>query len=329
MITGAQIILYDGSPSFPDLSVLWRLAEETKATSFGASPTYIEQCMKAGLEPGKEFVLEKLDKMSCTGSPLSPAAFRWIYEHVKSDIWLAPVSGGTDICGPIVGAAPIVPVYFAEMSNRCLGVSVFAFDEKGEPVVNEMGEMVITKPLPSMPLFFWNDPNNEKYLESYFDVYPGVWRHGDLLEITDRGSAIVYGRSDATINRMGVRAGSSEIYNAVEALSEIQDSLVVDLSGYNREHYMPLFIVLRDGEDLTDELKRKVNQVIKNDVSPRHIPDEIIAVSAIPRTLSNKKMEIPVRKILQGASVEEVANVDTMQNPESIQFFVDFRVSLK
>lgn len=329
LLTGAGIVLYDGSPSYPDLSVLWRLAEKTRATSFGASPAYIMQCMKANMAPGEIFDLTHLKKFSCTGSPLSGEAFQWIYKNVKQDIWLAPVSGGTDVCGPIVGASPITPVYLAEMSCRCLGVSVYSYDDDGNQLVNEMGEMVITKPMPSMPVFFWNDPDGERYRNSYFDKFPGIWRHGDLLEITDRGSAIIYGRSDATINRMGIRAGSSEIYSAVESMPEILDSLVVDLSGLKRKAYMPLFVVLREGCELTDEMKTKINNKIRDEVSPRHVPDDIYAVPSIPMTLSGKKMEIPVRKILQGESVEQAANVDNMQNPESVHFFVKFAESLK
>jgi len=323
MVIGASIVLYDGSPSYPDLGVLWRLAENTAMTSFGTSPSYILNCMKEGIEPGKTFDLSNLTTFSYTGAPLSPEGFQWVYDNVKKDIRMAPTSGGTDICAGIVGGNAILPVYAAEIPCRCLGVSVYSYDDKGRAVYDEIGEMVITKPIPSMPLYFWNDPDDNRYKESYFDVFPGVWRHGDLLKITNRGSAVIYGRSDATINRFGVRSGSSEIYNAVETVPEVLDSLVVDLSGYNHQSYMPLFVVLRQGFTLAEELQKKINQKIRDEVSPRHIPDDIFVVSEIPRTLTGKKMEIPIRKILSGILVEKAASLDAMSNPESIKYFVN------
>lgn len=329
MVTGASIVLYDGSPSYPDLGVLWHLAEKTAMTSFGTSPSYILNCMKEGIEPGKTYDLSNLNTFSYTGAPLSPEGFQWVYDHVKKDIRLAPTSGGTDICAGIVGGNAILPVYAAEIPCRCLGVSVYSYNDKGQPIYDEIGEMVITKPIPSMPLYFWNDPAGERYNESYFDVFPGVWRHGDLLKITARGSAVIYGRSDATINRFGVRSGSSEIYNAVEAVPEVLDSLVVDLSGYNHHSYMPLFVVLRQGFTLTEVLHRKIIQKVRDEVSPRHIPDDIFVVTEIPRTLTGKKMEIPVRKILSGIPVEKAASLDAMSNPESITYFVNLAQAVK
>ena len=329
MVTGASIVLYDGSPSYPDLGVLWRLAEKTAMTSFGTSPSYILNCMKEGIEPGKTFDLSNLNTFSYTGAPLSPEGFQWVYDRVKKDIRMAPTSGGTDICAGIVGGSAILPVYAAEIPCRCLGVSVYSYDDKGRPVYDEIGEMVITKPIPSMPLYFWNDPAGERYKESYFDVFPGVWRHGDLLKITERGSAVIYGRSDATINRFGVRSGSSEIYNAVEAVPEVLDSLVVDLSRYNHQSYMPLFVVLREDLELTEALKKKINQKISEEVSPRHKPDDIFVISEIPRTLTGKKMEIPIRKILSGIPVEKAASLDAMSNPESIKYFVKLAHAVK
>ena len=322
MVTGASVVLYDGSPSYPDLGALWRLAEKTKMTSFGTSPSYILSCMKEGIEPGKTYDLSSLDTFAYTGAPLSPDGFKWINDNVRKDVRIAPSSGGTDICAGIVGATSLLPVHAGEIPCRCLGVSVYSYDDNGMPVKGEIGEMVITKPFPSMPLFFWNDPENIRYKQSYFDYFPGVWGHGDLLKITERGSAVIYGRSDATINRMGVRSGSSEIYNAVEAVPEVIDSLVVDLSGYFHQPYMPLFVVLREGIDLTDVLKKKINLKIKDDVSPRHIPDDIFLIKEVPRTLTGKKMEIPVRKILLGTPVEKAASVDAMSNPHSVNYFV-------
>lgn len=322
LLTGASVVLYDGSPSYPDRGTLWRLAEKSKVTTFGTSPSYILACMKDKIKPKETYDLSKLTTFGYTGAPLSPEGFNWIYEYVKEDVQVAPGSGGTDICAGIVGGNPLLPVHAGEIPGRCLGVSVYSYDEDGKPVFDKIGEMVITKPFPSMPLFFWNDPENKRYKESYFDVYPGIWRHGDLLKITNSGSAIIYGRSDATINRMGVRSGSSEIYNAVEDIDEVLDSLVIDLSGLNRQSYMPLFVVLREDAVMSADLEEKINTKIKEEVSPRLIPDEIFVVSEIPRTLTGKKMEIPVRKILLGFPLEEAASMDAMSNPNSIDYFV-------
>lgn len=323
MLTGASIVLYDGSPAYPNLGVLWDLAEKTELTAFGTSPTYILTSLNEGIVPKNDFDLSKINTFSYTGAPLSPEGFQWIYDNVSSDVRVAPTSGGTDICAGIVAASPLLPVHAGEIPGKCLGVAVYSYDKDGQSVINEVGEMVITKPFPSMPLFFWNDENNEKYLESYFDVFPGVWNHGDLLKITTRGSAVIYGRSDATINRMGVRSGSSEIYNAIESLPEIMDSLVVDLSGYKQSSYMPLFIVLNKKFELTDELKEKINKNIKEQVSPRHIPNDIFAVTDIPRTLTGKKMEVPIKKVLLGVDLDEAISIDAMSNPESLDYYID------
>ncbi|MFD1350967.1 acetoacetate--CoA ligase [Oceanobacillus caeni] len=329
MVTGASVVLYDGSPSYPDHGVLFRLAEKTKMTTFGTSPSYILNCMKVGIKPGETYDLSNLNTFAYTGAPLSPEGFKWVYDYVKKRVRVAPISGGTDIAAGIVAGNSLSPIHAGEIPSRCLGVSVYSYDDNGKPVTGEIGEMVITKPFPSMPLYFWNDPDDKRYKESYFDYFPGVWRHGDLLKITERGSAVIYGRSDATINRMGVRSGSSEIYNAVESVPEVLDSLVVDLSGYLHQAYMPLFVVLSGEVDLTDKLKKKINMKIKEEVSPRHIPDDIFAIKEVPRTLTGKKMEIPVRKILLGISVEKAASVDAMSNPDSINYFVRFAQSDK
>lgn len=329
MVTGSSVVLYDGSPSYPDHGILYRLAEKTKMTSFGTSPSFILSCMKEGINPGETYNLSSLKTFGYTGAPLSPEGFKWINDYVKKEVRISPSSGGTDICAGIVGATPLTPIHAGEIPSRCLGVSVYSYDENGKPVTDEIGEMVITKPFPSMQLYFWNDPNNERYKESYFNHFPGVWRHGDLLKITGHGSAVIYGRSDATINRMGIRSGSSEIYNAVESLSEVLDSIVVDLSGYLHQPYMPLFVVLRKDINLTEGLKKKINMKIKDEVSPRHIPDNIFAIKEVPRTLTGKKMEIPVRKILLGISVEKAASVDAMSNPSSINYFIKLAQSNK
>ncbi|WP_033828971.1 acetoacetate--CoA ligase [Bacillus andreraoultii] len=327
MLTGASAILYDGSPAYPDLGVLWRLAEETKMTSFGTSPPYILNCMKQGLEPGKEYDLTHLKTFAYTGSPLSPEGFKWVYDFVKEDVRIAPSSGGTDICAGIVGSTPILPVYAGEIPCKCLGVAVYSYDEDGKSLIDEIGELVITQPFPSMPIFFWNDLNKERYKESYFDLWPNIWKHGDLIKFTERDTAVIYGRSDATINRFGVRSGSSEIYNAVESIPEILDSLVIDLSGYGYRNYMPLFVVLREGLSLTDSIIKEINRKIREEVSPRHIPDEIFVIKEVPRTLTGKKMEIPVKKILLGMPIEKAASKDAMSNPESLNYFIELEKS--
>ena len=328
LLSGATIVLYDGNPAYPDLNVLWKLAQDSQMTAFGTSASFLTNCMKAGLEPGKQFDLSKLAMLAYTGSPLSPEGFEWVYQHVKSDLWLAPGSGGTDICSVIVGSSPLLPVRAGEMSCACLGVKAQSFSDDGQPVVGEVGELVITEPVPSMPLYFWNDPDGERYKSSYFEDFPGVWRHGDLIKFTERGSCVIYGRSDATINRFGVRIGSSEIYNAIESLPEVADSLVVDLSYLDRPSYMPLFVVLKPGQVLTDELKQKINWHIRDEISPRHVPNDIFAVSEVPRTLNGKKMEVPVRKILLGVPTQKAVNVDSMANPTSMEYFLEFAQTL-
>jgi acetoacetyl-CoA synthetase len=323
LLLGSTIILYNGSPAYPDMNVLWRLAERTEMTYFGTSAPYILACMKAGLEPGQQFDLGRLRAIGSTGSPLSVDGFQWIYDKVHDDLALESLSGGTDLCTPFVGGSRVLPVHAGEIQSRYLGAKVEAFDEAGRSVVGRVGELVLTEPMPSMPLYFWNDPGDRRYKASYFERFPGVWRHGDWIKITPRGSCVIYGRSDSTIKRHGVRMGTSEIYQAVDRIPEIEDSLVVDLEALGRESYMPLFVVLRPGIVLDQALKTKIKDRIRHDVSPRHVPDEILTIKEVPRTLSGKKMEVPVRKILMGIPPEEAANLDAMRNPQSIQFFVE------
>ncbi len=324
LLLGATVLMYDGSVGYPDMGVLWKFAQDTGMAFFGTSAGYIAACMKAGIDPGKTYDLSHLKGMGSTGSPLPPEGFRWVYEHVKPDIWLASVSGGTDVCSAFVGGCVLLPVYAGELQCRSLGAKVEAFDEQGNPLIDEVGELVITEPLPSMPLFFWNDPEGKRYHESYFSMYPGVWRHGDWIKVTPRGSAIIFGRSDSTINKQGIRMGSSEIYRVVEALPEVLDSLVVGVEQPGGKYYMPLFVVLREGIELDDALKAKIKQQIRTNVSPHHVPDEIIAIHEVPRTLSGKKMEVPVKKLLMGIPVEKAASADAMANPQSIEFFKEF-----
>ena len=319
LLTEAAIVLYDGSPGHPDMGVLWDLAERAQVTCFGTSAAYIAACMRAGVEPGDGRDLSRLRAVGSTGSPLSPEGFRWVYEHVGEDTWLFSTSGGTDLCTAFVGGCPVVPVYEGELQARSLGAAVEAWDPEGRPLIGEVGELVVTEPMPSMPLYLWNDPDGERYRESYFDTYPGVWRHGDWIEITERGTAIISGRSDATINRGGVRMGTAEIYSAVLAVDEIVDALVVDVEGF-----MPLFVVLRDGAGLDDELVKRIRTRVREDCSPRHVPDEVVAVEQVPRTLSGKVLELPVKRILMGTPPEQAASRDSLANSEALDFFVSW-----
>lgn len=322
LLVGATPILYDGSPGYPDMEVLWQLAEHSAMTVFGTSAAYLMSCMNAGMEPGGPYNLNALKAIGSTGSPLSPEGFGWVYDHVKKDILLGSVSGGTDPCTAFLGCNPLLPVRAGELQCRCLGVSVRAYDEDGNSLIDEVGELVITEPMPSMPLYLWNDPENTRYNECYFDMYPGVWRHGDWLKITSRGSGVILGRSDSTINRFGVRMGSSEIYAAVEELAEVADSLVFGFETPAGQYVMPLFVVLTEGVELDDSLKKSINDKIRTALSPRHVPDEIYAIPEVPRTLNAKKLEVPVKKILSGIPVEKAVNIDSMGNPEAIDYFV-------
>jgi acetoacetyl-CoA synthetase len=322
LLAGSAILLYDGSPGYPDMNVLWEFAEETGMTCFGTSAGYIASCMDAGIEPGRDLDLGALKSIGSTGSPLPPEGFEWAYEDVKEDLWLFSTSGGTDLCTAFVGGCPLLPVRAGELQCRSLGAKVEAFDEEGNPLVDEVGELVITEPMPSMPLYLWGDEDGERFRESYFDVYPGVWRHGDWIKIKPNGSAVIYGRSDAVINRGGVRMGTAEIYRAVDKVEEVQDSLIVDVQKDGEDH-MPLFVVLKEGVELDDELADKIKKSIRETTSPRHVPDEVMAVSDIPRTLNGKKLEVPVKKILSGTPPEEAVSKDSLSNPDSLDTFVE------
>jgi acetoacetyl-CoA synthetase len=324
LLTDAAIVLYDGSPGHPDMGVLWDLAESTGTTCFGTSASYISSCMKAGVEPGEGRDLSKLRAVGSTGSPLSPEGFRWVYEHVGADTWLFSTSGGTDVCSAFVGGCPLVPVYEGELQARALGAAVESWDPEGRPLIGEVGELVLTQPMPSMPLYLWNDPDGERYRESYFDTYPGVWRHGDWIEITERGTAIISGRSDSTINRGGIRMGTAEIYRAVLALEEVTDALVVDVPREGADAFMPLFVVLREGAELDDDLVAAIRKRIREDCSPRHVPNEIVRVDEVPRTLSGKVLELPVKRILMGTPPEQAASRDSLANPRALDFFADY-----
>ena len=326
LLTDASIVLFDGNPGHPDLGVLWDLAEEAQITTFGTSAAFIASCMKAELEPAAGRDLSLLRAVGSTGSPLSPEGFQWVYDQLGSDTWLFSTSGGTDMCTAFVGGVPVLPVYLGELQARSLGAAVEAWDPDGRPLIGEMGELVITKPMPSMPVFFWGDSDGERLRDSYFSMYDGIWRHGDWIEITPRGTAIIYGRSDSTINRGGVRMGTSEIYRAVLDVDAVVDALVVDLPGTDPAHpdgWMPLFVVLREGVSLDDSLVSEIRRRIREDCSPRHVPNEIRQISAVPRTLSGKVLEVPVKRILMGTPVSEAASRESLANPEALDYFVE------
>jgi acetoacetyl-CoA synthetase len=322
LLTDASIVLYDGNPATPDMGALWDLAEETGVTCFGTSAAYLASCMKAEVEPAKGRDLSALRSVGSTGSPLAPEGFEWVYEQLGKETWLFSTSGGTDMCTAFVGGVPLLPVYRGELQGRSLGAKVEAYDEDGNSVIDEVGELVITEPMPSMPIYFWDDEDGEKLRESYFDMYPGVWRHGDWIRITDRGTAVITGRSDSTINRGGIRMGTAEIYRAVLALDEITDALVVDIAKGD-EAWMPLFVVLKEGAELDEDLEKAIAKRVREDCSPRHVPSEVFAVKEVPRTLSGKVLEVPVKKILTGTPAEKAASRDSLQNPESLDYFVE------
>jgi acetoacetyl-CoA synthetase len=329
LLTRAAIVLYDGNPGHPDMGVLWDLAERAGVTTFGTSASYIAACMKAGVEPGAGRDLSRLGAVGSTGSPLSLEGFDWIYEHLGADTWLFSTSGGTDLCTAFVGGVALLPVYRGELQGRALGAAVEAWDEQGNSVVDEVGELVVTEPMPSMPVRFWGDPDGSRYRASYFEHYPGVWRHGDWIEITSRGTAVIYGRSDSTINRSGIRMGTSEIYRAVLSLDEIVDALVVDLPRPGTEGWMPLFIVLREGTKLNDELRKEIARRVRSQCSPRHVPDEVFPIAEVPRTLSGKVLEVPVKRILMGTPPEQAASRDSLANPAALDYFVELASSLE
>ena len=322
LLTGGTLVLYDGAAAWPDLHVLWNLAAEAAITHFGGGAAFFISCMKAGLDLRGQ--LPALQSVGSTGSPLPPEAFRWLYHAVKEDLWLVSLSGGTDVCSGFVGGSPYLPVHAGEIQCRMLGCKVEAWNEAGEPVVDSLGEMVITEPMPSMPIFFWGDEGQRRYRSSYFEMYPGQWRHGDWIKITPRGSLVIYGRSDATLNRGGVRIGTAEVYSAVESLPEVADSLVVALERPDGSYYMPLFVVLRAGHTLDEALQRRLREVLRERYSPRHVPDAIFAAPAVPYTISGKKMEAPVKKLLMGTPWEQAASKDAMKNPEAIDFYRRF-----
>jgi len=328
-LSGVCPVMYDGNPAYPAPDVLWKVAQDSRASFFGASPAYVEVMVKAGIVPRQRFDLSHLRAVMPAGSPVSAECTAWFYRNVKQDLLVATGSGGTDCCTGFVGGVPTQPVYAGEIQGRSLGVAAHAFNEKGESVIDEVGELVLTEPMPSMPIYFWGDKDGSRYRDSYFDVYPGVWRHGDFFRVNGRGGCFVLGRSDATLNRLGVRIGTAEIYRALAQIEEIEDSLVVNLDLPGGRFFMPLFVKLMDGLQLDVELESRICEQLRREYTPRHVPDRVIQAPGIPMTLTRKKMEVPVRRILMGTPLEQAANRNTMANPDSLDFFVNYAKTQK
>jgi acetoacetyl-CoA synthetase len=322
LVTGGSILCYDGSPTHPDATTLWRLVADHDVTFFGTSPGYLQASENAGIRPAHDFDLSRLRAMGSTGSPLAPYLHRWARDEVGAlPLW--SMSGGTDIAGAFVGGAPTVPIWPGELSVRCLGVAMEAWDEQGKPVHDEVGEMVIDRPMPSMPVHLWDDPDHSRYRAAYFETFPGAWRQGDWVTVSERGTVVIHGRSDSTLNRNGVRMGSADIYAAVETIPEVTEALVIGAEQADGSYWMPLFVVLDDGVELDEDLTGRIRNAIRAKASPRHVPDEVIAVPGIPHTRTGKKLEVPVKRILQGASPEKVANPDAVDDAGLLRPFVD------
>jgi acetoacetyl-CoA synthetase len=325
LVANVTPVLYDGSLMHPEPDALWRMYQDCGASMIGANPGYVALLEKAGVAPPREkFDLSKLRSVMLAGSPVTPEVMAWFYRNVKTDLWVQNGSGGTDICSAFIGGVPILPVYAGEMQARLLGVESYAFNDRGESVVDEVGELVITKPMPSMPVFLWGDEDYKRYRESYFQEFPGVWRQGDFFRINQRGGCFVLGRSDATLNRHGVRIGTAEIYRSLALLPEVEDSLIVNLDLPGGKFFMPLFVKLREGATLDAAITEKIRMKLRQEYSPRHVPDKIYPVPDIPYTLTGKKMEVPVRRILAGLPLAQAANRDAVANPHALDFFLEY-----
>ncbi|MEU4152248.1 acetoacetate--CoA ligase [Streptomyces sp. NPDC026659] len=321
LLTGTTIVLYDGSPGHPDTGAQWRVAERTRTTLYGTSAAYVMACRKAGVHPARDFDLSTVQCVATTGSPLPPDGFRWLHDEVRDDLWIASVSGGTDVCSCFAGAVPTLPVYTGELQAPGLGTDLQSWDPNGEPLVDEVGELVVTNPMPSMPIRFWNDPDGSRYRESYFETYPGVWRHGDWITLTSRGSVIIHGRSDSTLNRQGVRMGSADIYEVVERLPEIKESLVIGVEQPDGGYWMPLFVHLAPDTVLDDSLRDRIKKAVREQLSPRHVPDEIIEVPGVPHTLTGKRIEVPVKRLLQGTPLDKAVNPGSIDDLTLLHFY--------
>ena len=325
MLVGARPVLYDGNPTWPEPDFIWKLADEAGANLFGASPSLQQMQENLGIVPKEKYKLERLESIMLAGSPVSAECTHWFYDKVKSDMMVGPGSGGTDICSGFVGSMPGLPVKAGIIQMPHLGVDMQALDEDGNPLVNEVGEFVVAQPMPSMPLYFWGDENNERYKETYFDMYPGKWRQGDYFMLDEDDGCYVLGRSDATLNRYGIRIGTAEIYRSVEALPEIEDSLIVNLELPGGKFFMPLFVKLAEGVALDEALEQKIANKLRSDYSPRHVPDRVYVIEEVPYTLTGKKMEVPVRRIMLGHPEDKAANRDAMANPTMLDYFIRFR----
>ncbi|MEV6006896.1 acetoacetate--CoA ligase [Streptomyces sp. NPDC051976] len=321
LLSGATIVLYDGSPGYPDTAAQWGVAERTGTTVFGTSAAYVIACRKAEVHPGRDFDLSAVKCVATTGSPLPPDGFRWLHDEVKEDLWIASVSGGTDVCSCFAGGVATLPVHIGELQAACLGTDLQAWNVDGEPVVDQVGELVVTNPMPSMPIRFWNDPGGVRYQESYFEMFPGVWRHGDWITMTSRGTVVIHGRSDSTLNRQGVRMGSADIYEVVERLPEIKESLVIGIEQSDGGYWMPLFVQLTDGAELDDDLRDRIRSAIRAQLSPRHVPDEIIETPGVPHTLTGKRIEVPVKRLLQGTALDKAVNPGSVDDLEVLRFY--------
>lgn len=325
LLMGAAIVMYDGSPTYPNFNKLWEFSDEINITHFGTSAPFLVASMKNNIKPKKDCALDSVRSISSTGAPLPFEAFEYVYKNIKSDVWLCSMAGGTDVCTAFVGGTPFYAVHAGEIQCRALGVSLYAYDDHGLAIEDDLGEMVIDKPMPSMPIYFWNDDHKKRYTSSYFEHFPGKWRHGDFIKINSKTKGIIiYGRSDATLNRHGIRIGTSEIYRCINKIQAIEDSLIVNLELEGGRHYMPLFVKMRPTFKLTTDVKTQIKVQLKKEYSPRHVPDDIIQVADIPYTISGKKMEAPIKKILLKMPFEKSINMDSMRNPESVDFFIEF-----
>jgi acetoacetyl-CoA synthetase len=325
LVIGVKPLLYDGNPGYPEPDALWRMAAEAKVTLFGGSPAYADMLAKRGVVPKDRYDLSALRTVMLAGSPVSPEVYAWFYRNVKRDLWLHVGSGGTDVCTGFTGGSPTLPSYAGEHQHRNLGVAAYAFNDAGEPVVKEVGEMVITRPMPSMPVKFWGDDEDMgRYRRTYFDVWPGIWRQGDFFRVTERGGTFVLGRSDATLNRFGVRIGTAEIYAVLESIPEVDDAIVVSLDLPGGHFFMPMFVKLADGLTLDDRIKTEIAARLRREYTPRHIPDKIIQVPAMPTTITGKKLEVPVRRLLMGVPLEKAANTSAMADASALDAFIDY-----
>ena len=327
LITGATIVLYDGSLTYPDITILWKIAEKLKITHLGISAAYIESVMKQGYYPEEKHNLENLEFIGSTGSPLSPEAFDFVYARIKKNVWLSSLSGGTDLCSAICLGSPTLPVYSGMIQCRGLGAMVESLDEKGNPIQCKKGELAIMKSMPNMPVFFWNDPEKKKYYDSYYNFFPGIWRHGDFISISKNGSVIIYGRSDAVLNRNGIRIGTGEIYSSVESMEEVKSSIVIGYINKNHIYRIVLFVELNNGITMNSAIENKIKNQIRGDLSPRHVPDIIISVPGIPETLNGKKIEVPLTRIMEGEPIDSVINRESLKNPELLDYYAKINLN--